>query len=246
VGFGSDLSVIADNTLQIYTSQTQDYHLAELEETNEKNIGFLWYNKDENNQYLGFSDGLYDPDYDEIEYIKQSSADYRLLGQKGQEGIPTDKESLTLAADISESVSYLDNISNLISKELTKTLKTFKSRVLTIPEWVGDIETTLTDIDTYHQLFVAKREYLQNTYSEFLAWNAAIQQEYSKQEYLQDITTVKNSWETFIKDEEEKEVYTYPNLYKWKTTSPQTDLYGDVKTTIRDIQNLATSLLDKS
>ena len=58
VSFGSDLSVIEDNTIQAYTSNSKDYHLIVTEADNEKRLGFLWYNKDANNQYLGFSDGI--------------------------------------------------------------------------------------------------------------------------------------------------------------------------------------------
>jgi hypothetical protein len=60
IGFGSDLSVIQDNTIQAYSTNSPKYRMVVTEADNEKNIGFLWYNKDENNQYLGFSDGLVD------------------------------------------------------------------------------------------------------------------------------------------------------------------------------------------
>jgi hypothetical protein len=39
----------------------------------------LWYNKDENNTYIGFSDGIYDPNYDEIQYLKDTEQDSRLV-----------------------------------------------------------------------------------------------------------------------------------------------------------------------
>lgn len=60
IGFGSDLSVIQDNTIQAYSTNSPKYRLIVTEADNEKNIGFLWYNKDANNQYLGFSDGIVD------------------------------------------------------------------------------------------------------------------------------------------------------------------------------------------
>ena len=41
----------------------------------------LWYNKDDNGKYLGFSDGIYDKEYDEIEYLGLSERDSRLLSQ---------------------------------------------------------------------------------------------------------------------------------------------------------------------
>jgi hypothetical protein len=53
-------------------------------------MGLIWYNKDENNRYLGFSDGDYDFDYDEAEYLKLSEKNSRLLAEIGKPGIPTD------------------------------------------------------------------------------------------------------------------------------------------------------------
>jgi len=47
--------------------------------TNLKKIGLVWYNKDEDNQYIGFSDGIYQPDYDELTYLEESATDTRLI-----------------------------------------------------------------------------------------------------------------------------------------------------------------------
>ena len=60
ISFGSDLSIIEDNTLQGFSLDSKDYRYIETEQDNQKRFGFLWYNKNENNQYLGFSDGLVD------------------------------------------------------------------------------------------------------------------------------------------------------------------------------------------
>jgi hypothetical protein len=54
--------------------------------TNKKDIGFVWYNKNDDNQYIGFSDGIVNIDkttgqiidYDELDYIKRSTANSRL------------------------------------------------------------------------------------------------------------------------------------------------------------------------
>ena len=72
-----------------------------------KKIGLLWYNKDENNNYLGFSDGVYASNYDELTYLQASKMDTRLLAQRGREGIPTDRDSLNLAANIEEAVPLI-------------------------------------------------------------------------------------------------------------------------------------------
>jgi hypothetical protein len=67
LGFGSNITGIADNVLQIYTPNRLEYkyHLP-TDTTNRKKIGLVWYNKNEFDKYLGFSDGYYDNIYDEI------------------------------------------------------------------------------------------------------------------------------------------------------------------------------------
>ena len=45
----------------------------------------LWYNKDEDNTYIGFSDGIYDSGYDEITYLEISEVDSRLVAQIGKD-----------------------------------------------------------------------------------------------------------------------------------------------------------------
>ena len=65
VSFGSDLSVINDNTLAIYSKDNLSYNSTVDPATNEKEIGILWYNKTEDNQYVGFGDGLVDYQVDD-------------------------------------------------------------------------------------------------------------------------------------------------------------------------------------
>lgn len=73
VGFGCDLSKITDNTLDIYTLDSLEYN-AEDSVNNIKRIGLTWYNKDEYDNYLGFSDGIFDPEYDEEEYLTEKNS----------------------------------------------------------------------------------------------------------------------------------------------------------------------------
>jgi hypothetical protein len=114
ISVGSDLTKIDDNTFKIYTSSDLDYNSdTGLISDNEKEIGLLWYNKDEEGRYLGFSDGYSDntfnqgsspikksngeawTSYDELEYLKLSKADARLTMHIGKD-IPTDETGLTL------------------------------------------------------------------------------------------------------------------------------------------------------
>ena len=63
LGFASDLTSIDNNTLQIYTNSSLGYVYNDgygSDEQNLKEIGLLWYNKTDNSEYTGFSDGLAD------------------------------------------------------------------------------------------------------------------------------------------------------------------------------------------
>jgi hypothetical protein len=70
---GCDLEKLEDNTLQIYTENELEYRYNQHDNTtNLKKMGLLWLNKDDNNQYIGFSDGIYSSNYDELTYLKKS------------------------------------------------------------------------------------------------------------------------------------------------------------------------------
>lgn len=100
VSFGSDLTKVEDNTLQIYTGDSLLYNETDATD-NSREIGLIWYNKDEDNTYVGFSDGLYDPNYDEITYLEESEVDSRLTAQMGKD-IPDDEIALEISADIED------------------------------------------------------------------------------------------------------------------------------------------------
>ena len=62
--FGIDISKVNDNTFKIYTTSSSTYDVIKAQENpyyNQKIIVPIWFNKSENNnKYLGFSDGVYD------------------------------------------------------------------------------------------------------------------------------------------------------------------------------------------
>ncbi len=161
IGFGCDLTALEDNKLQIYTTDEPTYKYGiHNESTNLKSMGLLWINKDENNQYVGFSDGIYDPIYDELEYLEKTRLDNRLLMHKGKENVPQDKESLELAANIDEGAAAINKVLDLISIDLyslllefqrhvppTSTVYTFIQNFLVKPEeGQNPSENTLIDI----------------------------------------------------------------------------------------------------
>jgi hypothetical protein len=126
LGLGTSIENIPDNTVKIFTKDNDTYKYHEwTEDTNSKDIGLLWYNKNKDNQYIGFSDGIYDFDYDELEYIKLSTIDNRLSAQIGREGVNDDKNSLTLAANIEDAVPLIKKARNVMARDLKDVLYQF-------------------------------------------------------------------------------------------------------------------------
>lgn len=125
VGFGSNLTEIEDNTLKIYTtnSTTYKWNNGQGDETNNKHLGLVWLNKDELDGYIGFSDGIYDPSYDEIAYLRASYADTRLTRNAGKGNIADDELSLTLAANIEDSEPYMQNVYKALTTDLAAELQ---------------------------------------------------------------------------------------------------------------------------
>jgi hypothetical protein len=59
VALGSNLTRVADNSLKIYSLQDNAFKFTGANDsTNRKDIGFVWYNKNDKNEYVGFSDGI--------------------------------------------------------------------------------------------------------------------------------------------------------------------------------------------
>ena len=129
-GFGCDLTLLQDNAVQIYSDDNLYYKYANhTSDTNEKSIKLLWLNKNENNEYTGFSDGIYDPSYDEIAYLDLARTESRLLAQKGKENVPQDKTSLNLAANIIEAKPAIEKAINIVNRDLITLLREFSSNI---------------------------------------------------------------------------------------------------------------------
>lgn len=144
LGFGSNIATIADNTVEIFTTDSPNYlYENHNDESNLKHIELLWYNKTENNEYIGFNDGLYDLDYDEIEYLKVSHQDSRLVAQVGREGVPTDKKGLTLAADIQEAKPLMVNARTALTTDLKTVLQGLRRQVAAVNVFKNDLDAIL-------------------------------------------------------------------------------------------------------
>lgn len=129
LSFGSDIINIDDNTVKLYTNEPLEYdRFAEDESTNTKGIGLLWYNKNDAGQYLGYSDGIVDRDYDEIAYLELSEKDSRLLAQQGKD-VPLDESGLDLSADIVDAEKLLKKLKTSIIQDLYQMIWSFYYRV---------------------------------------------------------------------------------------------------------------------
>jgi hypothetical protein len=85
-------------------------------------MGLVWYNKTDSNEYVGFSDGVYDPTYDEMEYLRESYADSRLVKNIDKTTIADDELSLTLAANIEESEPLMTAAYEALTTKLSSVL----------------------------------------------------------------------------------------------------------------------------
>ena len=134
VGFGSQIYKIQDNEVKIYTDNTDTFTVKEKNPdpstVETKTFKLLWYNKTEDNEYVGFSDGKANDfangktykDYDEIEYRKLIEKDTRLLNQKSDEYYD-DELSLSIAADSFDINRFAKSSANIIQGELYRELR---------------------------------------------------------------------------------------------------------------------------
>lgn len=149
LGFGSNITTIVDNTVEIFTTDSPNYlYENHNDESNLKHIELLWYNKTENNEYIGFNDGLYDLDYDEIEYLKASHQDSRLVAQVGREGVPTDKKGLTLAADIQEAKPLMANARTALTTDLKTVLQGLRRQVAAVNSFKDGLDAILNTTES--------------------------------------------------------------------------------------------------
>ena len=148
IGFGSDIEKISDNTLEIFSSSPPYYVYKDATEiTNKKEIELLWYNKTENNEYVGFSDGLFDLDYDEIDYLKKSNQDSRLLAQIGRTDIPSDENGLKLAADLKDAKPIMIKARDALTKDVADVLYDLQRQVRGTNSILTELDKLLDTVD---------------------------------------------------------------------------------------------------
>ena len=189
LSFGSDLTKIEDNTLQIFTGDSAIYN-GDENSSNSREIGLLWYNKNEDNTYIGFSDGIYDPTYDEIQYLKDTEQDSRLVSQLGKD-VPTDEAGLTVSADLEEVLPLLKTLRDTVTRDLNTNVRAFQEQVQTISQAtnLGDSFTTvLNSISTTGKTITESRDTLKEEYTAILSAARKIQDNLVEDKPRQTVT----------------------------------------------------------
>ena len=178
LSFGTNIANIEDNTLKIYSLQKDGFnYINPTDSSNQKQIGILWYNKNELNQYLGFSDGIVDfyedgttiKHYDEIEYLINSKKSARLASQVGKENIPKDEAGLQISALVDEAFQFIEELKVLLNNDLFNLLDNYRSRFASnFPEGAAIISGTYlnwlknTYIPTVTTEFENRKTYFEN------------------------------------------------------------------------------------
>lgn len=173
LSFGSDLSKVEDNTLQIYTGDSAIYNISD-DGSNSRDIGLLWYNKDEDNTYIGFSDGIYDPWYDEITYLEISEVDSRLVAQMSKD-VPNDETALGISADIGEAQPIFKNLRNTLTRDLRNNLNSYREQIKSIETFTDDFDSLLSKISTVGQQIEKDQKTMTEEYTAILSAAKKIQ-----------------------------------------------------------------------
>ena len=195
IGFGSDIETIPDNTIELFTSSSPYYVYKDATPvTNRKELEVLWYNKTENNEYIGFSDGLYDPDYDEIEYLKKSSFNSRLMAQVGRTDAPSDEPGLKLSADLKDAKPIMIKARDALTNAVADVLYNLQRQV----QSANSIYTRIDElVDTVNGGLVQQWN-KSNTNLE--SWNSSytgvLQYAYDKQNKVENPKTWDSAWDT--------------------------------------------------
>lgn len=154
IGMGNDLSNIEDNKVRIYTQDNLLFNTEDIGSVNNKSIGLIWYNKDENNNYIGFSDGYAQKEienigfdetstpppekitdcrlYDELLYLEQKKNDDRLSMELEKKDVPNDILALNLSANLTELIPLFQESKKLIFTDLKNEINTLKLQLTLI------------------------------------------------------------------------------------------------------------------
>lgn len=180
IALGSEISKVTDNIVKLYTDDELTFSYNTPSDTNNsKTLGILWYNKTEENQYIGFSDGRVDVDkdgniihYDELDYLELANAEERLLNQKSN-NVPSDENGLTVAANWQDANDVLTKITNFLKGDLSSHLTQFEKRVNGV--MVGE-----KDMATYFRGDSGKAKKIEDIYNSVVGWHEDLKEYFPK------------------------------------------------------------------
>ena len=195
IGFGSDIEKVTDNTLEIFTSSSPYYvYQNPVDSTNRKDMELLWYNKTDENQYIGFNDGKFDLNYDEIEYLKLSNRDARLCAQIGRDDIPNDESGLKLAADLKDAKSLMLKARDMLTNDVADVLYSLRRQVKNSTTITTELDKLLSTVDG-----VLVTEW-NNANAAIEAWNEAyigvLKYAYERQNAVNNPSSWRDEWST--------------------------------------------------
>lgn len=243
LSFGSDLTKVEDNTLQIYTGDSAIYNISD-DGSNSRDIGLLWYNKDEDNTYIGFSDGIYDSGYDEITYLEISEVDSRLVAQMGKD-VPNDETALGISADIEEAQPIFKNLRNALTRDLRNNLTAYQGQIKSIETFNDDFDLLLSKISTVGQQIEEDQKTMTEEYAKILSAAKKIQDGIVAAKPNQTVTIdkVKGKVESVIRDTDTLLLATETEI-KEKYTG-FVSIYDTYEARIEKVKKSITSYLDQ-
>lgn len=134
IQLGQDVTDIVDNTFTIAAVDGQENY---SEGQTAKEIIATWYNKDEDNRYIGFSDGIVDTRYDEDAYADKLEEEY-LGGFEAYSDIAPLRESYGYHKTLLKISSLYDNLEEILTNLYNNVVKK-------AADFLGNANKTISD-----------------------------------------------------------------------------------------------------
>jgi hypothetical protein len=239
-GFGAEVSNLPKGGVKVYTNDSTNFRSDDNEDDN-RTLRLQWYNSSENNEYIGFSDGVYDPDYNEENYLSAAAANTRLLARRSE--IYSDDElSLSLLADGYDIYNAANSAKQLIDKNLPELLRGFRSYLSGIVWSSGDPFATLLGADTGSLGDIARAigdnaSKVNNQYKEVFKWVKSTKQDLDKKPEGINNDDVETDFTTPIVSSIESVITATDAIYNTVLTT--------VNTTYSSYENIYTSYKNK-
>lgn len=174
VYIGTQLAYQDNKTFKIFTPDSKTYRIEKENNTDnlKRELGLQWINKTDLNEYIGFSDGIYENGYDEIAYLQQKEYNEALVALKS-DTMPKSFDGLKAYYDYQQARTFfpalekkLDDFANYVNQlrfsNYAELLRGFTmtdgSQVDTISLDViwENLNGTITDIKNYNSTELPK------------------------------------------------------------------------------------------